>query len=184
MLERLHDSLRRAPIVSRGEYSYFIHPISDGVPFLEAELLEEITDHIIRVANMDVDRILTIEAMGIPIATALSLRTGIPFSIVRKRSYALEGEITIPQRTGYSKGELYVNALKKGDKVLLVDDVISTGGTLLSLLHALKTAGIEVSDTVIVIERGDGAAKLREMGFNVKTLVCISVSKDGVHIEA
>lgn len=184
MLEKLHESLLNAPIVRRGDYNYFIHPISDGVPFLEPELLEEITSHIIKTADLDIDRILTIEAMGIPLATSLSLRTGIPFSIIRKRQYALDGEIVISQKTGYSKGELYVNAVKKGDRVLIVDDVISTGGTLISLLPALRDAGVEISDVIVVIERGDGASRLRDMGFKVKTLVRISVNEKGVCIEA
>ena len=184
MLEKLHESLLSAPIVRRGDYNYFIHPISDGVPFLEPELLEEITTHITEIADMDIDRILTIEAMGIPLATSLSMRTGIPFSIIRKRQYALDGEIVISQKTGYSKGELYVNAVKRGDKVLIVDDVISTGGTLLALMSALRDAGVEISDVIVVIERGEGASRLRDMGFKVKTLVRISVNKDRVSIEA
>jgi adenine phosphoribosyltransferase len=184
MLEKLHESLLSAPIVRRGDYNYFIHPISDGVPFLEPELLEEITTQIIQIADMDVDRILTIEAMGIPLATSLSMRTGIPFSIIRKRQYALDGEIVISQKTGYSRGELYVNAVKKGDKVLIVDDVISTGGTLLALMSALRDAGVKISDVVVVIERGEGASRLRDMGFKVKTLVRISVDNNGVSIEA
>jgi adenine phosphoribosyltransferase len=184
MLEKLHESLLSAPIVRRGDYNYFIHPISDGVPFLEPELLEEITTRITEIADMDIDRILTIEAMGIPLATSLSMRTGIPFSIIRKRQYALDGEIVISQKTGYSKGELYVNAVKKGDKVLIVDDVISTGGTLLALMSALRDAGVKISDVIVVIERGEGASRLRDMGFKVKTLVRISVNKDRVSIEA
>jgi adenine phosphoribosyltransferase len=184
MLEKLHESLLSAPIVRRGDYNYFIHPISDGVPFLEPELLEEITTHITEIADMDIDRILTIEAMGIPLATSLSMRTGIPFSIIRKRQYALDGEIVISQKTGYSKGEMYVNAVKRGDKVLIVDDVISTGGTLLALMSALRDAGVEISDVIVVIERGEGASRLRDMGFKVKTLVRISVNKDRVSIEA
>lgn len=183
MLEKLHESLLNAPIVRRGEYYYFIHPISDGVPFLEPELLEEITDHIMEIADMDVDRILAIEAMGIPLATSLSMKTGIPFSIIRKRPYELDGEIVLSQKTGYSKGELYINAVKKGDRVLIVDDVISTGGTLMALINALKGIGAEVCDTVVVIERGEGVSGMREMGFDVKTLVRISVDKNGVSIE-
>ncbi len=184
MLEKLHESLLSAPVVRRGDYNYFIHPISDGVPFLEPELLEEITTHITEIADMDIDRILTIEAMGIPLATSLSMRTGIPFSIIRKRQYALDGEIVISQKTGYSKGELYVNAVKKGDKVLIVDDVISTGGTLLALMSALRDAGVKISDVIVVIERGEGASRLRDLGFKIKTLVRISVNKDRVSIEA
>ncbi|WP_406656358.1 hypoxanthine/guanine phosphoribosyltransferase [Methanolobus sp. ZRKC2] len=183
MLEKLHESLLNAPIVRRGEYYYFIHPVSDGVPSLEPELLEEIAEHIMEIADLNVDRIISIEAMGIPVATVLSVKTGIPLTIIRKRQYELDGEVSLSQKTGYSKGELYINAVKKGDRVLIVDDVISTGGTLVPLIGALEDIGAEVCDTVVVIERGEGASEMREMGFDIKTLVRISVDNNGVSIE-
>ncbi|WP_440945819.1 hypoxanthine/guanine phosphoribosyltransferase [Methanosarcina sp. T3] len=183
MLERLKDSLVNSPVIKRGEYNYFIHPISDGVPSIDPRLVEEISDYIERIADMNVDTILTVEAMGIPVASALSLKTGIPLTIVRKRPYFLEGEVELSQSTGYSKGALYINGLKKGDRVIIVDDVISTGGTLLSLVKALKNMGVEVTDVISVIGRGDGYLKLRELGVEPKILVTIDVSEKGVEIQ-
>jgi len=182
MLEILKKSFKGIPIVKRGEYSYFIHPISDGVPSLEPELLQEIAEFIAERADMDVDRILTIEAMGIPLATTLSLMTDIPFGIIRKRKYELEGEVLLSQSTGYSKGELYINGIKEGDRVLIVDDVISTGGTLLALVRALKNIGAIITGIFVVIERGEGVANLRKEGIEVTTLVRIDVDEDGVRI--
>jgi len=183
MLEKLRESLLNAPIVHRGEYHYFIHPISDGVPSLDPELLNEVAEHILSIADTNVDKIIAIEAMGIPLATLLSLKTGIPFCIIRKRSYELEGEYVLSQKTGYSKGTLYINDIKEGDSVLIVDDVISTGGTLVALHRALKEIGATVSDSVVVIERGEGCTKLRSEGFDVKTLISIGVDKNGVFIK-
>jgi adenine phosphoribosyltransferase len=183
MLERLKESLTKAPIIRRGDYYYFIHPISDGVPTITSELIEEVSGYILEIADTNVDRILTIEAMGIPVATALSLKTGIPLSIVRKRKYELEGEVVLSQSTGYSKGELYINGIAEGERVLIVDDVISTGGTLRSLISALQDIGAIVCDVVVVIERGEGSLRLKEMGIDVTTLVKIDVNKDGVVIE-
>lgn len=183
MLELLKESLTNAPIIKRGDYYYFIHPISDGVPNITPELIEEVSCYILKIADMNVDRILTIEAMGIPVATALSLKSGIPLSIVRKRKYELEGEIMLCQSTGYSKGELYINGIVEGDRILIVDDVISTGGTLKSLIIALKDVGAIVCDVIVVIERGEGSLRLKEMGIDVTTLVRIDVNKNGVLIE-
>jgi adenine phosphoribosyltransferase len=184
MLEMLHKSLLNAPIVHRGDYHYFIHPISDGVPQLEPALLEEITSHIMGMVSQDFDKILAIEAMGIPLATALSIKTGVPFSIIRKRPYELEGEVKLSQETGYSKGELYVNNVMKGDRVLIVDDVVSTGGTLVALINALEGIGAVIVDTIVIIERGDGVSRLKDEGIDVKTLVRIDVTEKGVSIEA
>jgi Adenine/guanine phosphoribosyltransferases and related PRPP-binding proteins len=184
MLEKLQTSLINSPIIKRGEYNYFIHPISDGVPSIDPHMVEEIAEYILQITDIKkVDTILTIEAMGIPVANALSLKTGIPLTIVRKRPYFLEGEVELSQSTGYSKGALYINGLKKGDRVIIVDDVISTGGTLIALVKALKTIGVEILDVISVIGRGIGYLQLKELGIEPKILVTIDVSEKGVEIK-
>jgi adenine phosphoribosyltransferase len=184
MLERLKTSLINSPVIKRGEYNYFIHPISDGVPSIDPHLVEEIADYIIKITDIrEVDTILTIEAMGIPVAIALSLKTGIPLTIVRKRPYFLEGEVELSQSTGYSKGVLYINGLKRMDRVIIVDDVISTGGTLLALVKALIKMGVQIEDIISVIGRGDGYLKLKELGVEPKILVTIDVGEHGVEIK-
>ncbi len=178
----LEESLKAAPIVKRGEYNYFIHPITDGVPYLEPRLLNDVTDRIIDLLEPDFDKILTIEAMGIHIGTALALRTGKPLSIIRKRKYDLPGEVKVDQSTGYSKGELFINGLSKSDRLVIIDDVISTGGTLKAVWTAVKSVGADIVDTVVVIERGEGAQLLQSAGLSLKTLVKIDVDADGVKI--
>ena len=86
------------------------------------------------------------------------------------------------QTTGYGKGKLYINYVKKGDRVLIVDAVVSTGGTLVAVLGGLKKAGAIVKDVVCVVERGNGRKVVKDAtGFDVKTLVKIDV-KDKVKI--
>jgi adenine phosphoribosyltransferase len=182
MLKILKESLKNAPIVKRGEYNYFIHPISDGVPLVRPELLREVIACVVRNADLDVDKIVTIEAMGLPLGSALSQITDIPFIIVRKRKYGLPGEIAVHQTTGYSKGELYLNGINKGDRVLIIDDVISTGGTAKAVIKALELAGAEIKDFIVIIERGEGKKIIEDMGYNVQTLVKIDVDANGVKI--
>ncbi|MCK4269045.1 MAG: adenine phosphoribosyltransferase, partial [Methanogenium sp.] len=112
MFDKLIKSFETCPIVKRGEYNYFIHPISDGVPLIESALLREVAALMLKVLNLDgVNKIVVTEAMGIHIGVALSLITDIPLTIVRKRCYDLPGEIALHQTTGYSKGELYMNGI-------------------------------------------------------------------------
>jgi adenine phosphoribosyltransferase len=121
------------------------------------------------------------EAMGIHVAAVLSQKTGLPVNIVRKRQYFLPGEVVLDQSTGYSKGQMFINAVNKGDKLLVVDVVISTGGTLIAVLNALKKIGAKVVDVICVIERGDGVTKVRKAtGITVKTLVKIDVKNGKV----
>jgi len=175
--ELLRRSALQCPVVKKGAYDYFVHPLTDGVPRIEPALLKEVVDDILLVADTRrVDLILTAEAMGIPLATALSERTGIPFAIIRKRSYGLEGEVSVSQVTGYSKGELFINGVYRGDHVLFVDDVISTGGTLRAALQALRRIGAEVVDIVVVFEKGQGRKELEaELDVKIKTLLRIEV---------
>lgn len=177
--ERLRQSLLEAPIVRKekdGEvYEYFVHPITDGVPPLEPAVLREIVVGVVRRADVEnIDKIVAPEAMGIHIATAVSLAVDVPVTVVRKRSYGFDDEVSVSQVTGYSEGEMYLNSVEKGDRVLLIDDVLSTGGTLTAVHEALESVGAEVVDTVVVIEKGEKP----EMGFEVKSLVKADV-EDG-----
>ncbi len=184
MFEKLKISLVKAPIIKKGEYNYFVHPITDGIPLVEPSILEEAADGISKFGNMEVDKIVCVEAMGIHIATALSIKTRLPFVVVRKRVYGLEGEVPIHQMTGYSQGELYINGLNKGDKIILVDDVVSTGGTMIAVLQALVGMGVKVVDVMAVIEKGNGKDIVkRETGFTVKSLVKVNVVDGRVVIE-
>ena len=178
MLELLKKTLLEAPVVKKGDYYYVVHPITDGVPYIEKDLLDEVTDAMKKEIDKlgDVDRIVTIEAMGIPLASVLSMKTGLPFTIIRKRQYGLPGEVSVEQVTGYSKSKLYINGLKKGDKVVIVDDVLSTGGTLKAVLFALKEMDIWIKGVFIVVDKGNAAQKIRkEFGIAITALVNINV---------
>jgi len=184
MFEKLKISLIEAPVIKKGQYNYFVHPITDGVPLVDPEVLEEAAEGIMNFGDLEVDKIVCVEAMGIHIATALSIKTGIPFVVVRKRQYGLPGEVAVHQITGYSHGELYINGLEKGDRIILVDDVVSTGGTMIAVLKALENMGVKIVDVVAAIEKGDGKYVVeRETGFKVKSLVKVNVVDGKVFIE-
>jgi adenine phosphoribosyltransferase len=175
-LELLRESLLSAPVMERGQYRYFIHPLTDSIPPLQPELVKEVCSAIKRNADLDVDYMVTMEAMGIHICAVLSQMTGIPMNIIRKRQYGLPGELVIDQNTGYSKSAMYLNSVKRGDVVTIVDAVISTGGTLTATIGALQRGGAIIKDIVCVIERGDGVGAVYEAtGFKVKTLAKIEV---------
>lgn len=162
-IEVLKASLANAPIIWKGDYPYFIHPITDGVPRLNPNVLEAITDLAVGLIDWEsVDLILGIEAMGLPLVAPVSLKTKIPMVVARKRQYELEGEITIDQTTGYSKGSMYLNDLKKGEKIAIIDDVLSTGGTIKSVIDGIVNSGSIVTNVLIVVEKGPGLEMLKK----------------------
>jgi adenine phosphoribosyltransferase len=176
MLDLLKKSLKNSPIVKKGDYDYFVHPITDGIPKMEPELLDEVISSIIDIGNMDCEKIVAAEAMAIPLSVALSMRIEKPYVVIRKRRYGLPGEVSVEQVTGYSKSSMFVNGVYKGDKVLIVDDVLSTGGTLRAIVKALRTIGAEIVDTIIVFNKLENKKELEdELNLKIKTLLDVEV---------
>ena len=184
-LETLQDSLRGAPIIWKGDYPYFIHPISDGIPRMEAEVLRATRDLIVDMVDWsEIDIVVSVEAMGLPLLAAVGEATGKPTVVIRKRPYGMEGEVRVDVSTGYSSSTAYINDIKPGERVLVVDDVISTGGTLEPLLEALEEIGAILKGVVIAIEKGKGRERLAEERPNwpIQTLARIDIVEGRVEI--
>ena len=180
----LCESLRDSPVVMRGDYPYFIHPLTDGIPQIEPTLLKDAVNEIIKRIDTDsFNKILTIEAMGLPIGVGLSLALNKPLTVVRKKSYGLEGEIEVYQKTGYSTGKLYINSVKPEDELLVVDDVLSTGGTIIAVVKGIKKIGAKISDIVVVMNKNRNLEKIeRKIGMKIKSIVNIEIVEGKVKI--
>jgi len=177
-LSILQDSLRGAPIIWKGEYPYFIHPISDGIPRMEAEVLRATRDLIVGMVDWSqIDLVVSVEAMGLPLLAAVGEATGKPTVVIRKRSYGMEGEVEVDVSTGYSSSTAYINDISRGERILVVDDVISTGGTLEPLLEALEGMGAVLHDVIVAIEKGDGRDRLSKErpDWPIRTLARIDI---------
>ncbi len=182
MLDLLRDAIVNCEVVpirdkdGRVLYYYAVFP-TNGIPCLDSELLREIGCEMVRRLDLEnVDRIVVPEAMGIHLGTVLSLMTDIPLNIVRKRRFGLEGEREIVQKTDHKEGEtkLYINGLTPGMRVVVVDDVISSGGTMRAILNELRDRGVEVVDVCAVIKRADP-----DIGRDYTYLVEVEVTDGG-----
>jgi len=181
----IKESLKKALIIkmeSYGEaYDYVVNPLSSGTSEISAKALLGCAIEISKIANLDgVTKILTPEAMGIHIGAVLTLITGIPLLIIRKRKHGLPDEIEVIKRTGYAESKMYINGVSKKDKVVLVDSIIATGGTYSALIKALINHGVFVQDAIAVIERTElkGVERVKhETGINVKTLIKTKLEK-------
>ena len=179
-MEQLRASLQAAPVIWKGNYPYFIHPVTDGVPRMNPEVLTAITELVVgRVDWSGVDILLGIEAMGLPLTAPLSMATGIPLVIARKRSYGLDGEVEIDQSTGYSKGAMYLNDLQQGERVAILDDVLSTGGTLEAVIEGVRRAGAEVTEIIAVVEKGGGLRRLQGLYPDIRIQSLVRLEMDG-----
>ena len=183
-LERLRASLAECPVVKFGDYDYFVHPITDGIPLGDPKILGEAADGLARLGDWSrCDKIVTAESMGFPLAAVLSMKTGKPYVFIRKRRYGLPGEVSLSQLTGYSKTDMFINFIRPGDRLIFVDDVISTGGTLYAIVKALRSLRAEVVDVLIVFEKTKEKARMeKDLGLKIKTLLRVEV-RDGKLVE-
>ena len=156
-------SLEEAQVMDRKGYPYLVHPLIDGLPRVAPELLQAWVDwaaaqDLVRKANL----LVAPEAMGLPLAAPLSLATGLPYVVVRKRKYDLPGEQVAYCETGYGENCLHLNGVGPDDQVLLVDDVLSTGGTMGALLATLEGMSVPVVGALVFLDKGRVRAVLEE----------------------
>ena len=181
----LQDSLRGSPIIWKGEYPYFIPPISDGIPRMDADVLRATRDLIVEMVDWsNIDLIVSVEAMGLPLLATVGDATGKPTVVIRKRQYGMEGEVRVDVATGYSQSTTYINDIAPGERILIVDDVISTGGTLEPILDTLEEMGVILQDIVIAIEKGEGRERLAKERpeWPIRTLARIDIINGRVEI--
>jgi adenine phosphoribosyltransferase len=121
------------------------------------------------------DLIAGIEARGFIFGAALAQYLGCGMVLLRKRN-KLPGRVTginYALEYGQDRIEMHADALVPGARVLLVDDLIATGGTALAGVELLRAAGAIVPRASFVIDLPDlgGAARLRAAGIEVAALV-------------
>ena len=124
-------------------------------------ILKLIAKEFARHLPKNVDFIAGMELGAVPLAVALSLETGIPYSMIRKseRKHGTGSRIE-----GVSVG-----------KAVLVDDVATTGGANIESVKALVDEGVDVSMVMVVVDREEGAQeKIAPFGINYKALIRIS----------
>ena len=125
-------------------------------------------------AGTKIDHVAGIEARGFILGGAVAHQLSIGFIPVRKKG-KLPGE-TISQEYELEYGtdhvEIHIDAVKQGDKVLLVDDLIATGGTAEAAIKLIEKAGAHVIGCSFVIDLPDlgGRKRLEAMGKPVAAL--------------
>lgn len=127
------------------------------------------------VTELRPDLIAGIEARGFVFGAALAHRLGCGLLLVRKRN-KLPGAvlgINYALEYGHDRIEMHADACTPGARVLVVDDLVATGGTALATVALLRQAGADVVGAAFVIDLVDlpGASRLRADGVRVESLL-------------
>jgi len=123
----------------------------------------------------NIHKVVTAESLGLPIAQLVASLKGKPLAIVRKRNFRDGSNLfaKVGYASGFEHGTYWIYGLSKGDRVLIVDDAVSTGGTLVPLVSELREQGVTIEDVFCVIEKPEyqGVRIVKKAtGLKVKTL--------------
>jgi orotate phosphoribosyltransferase len=130
-------------------------------------ILNAITEQLLDILPTDFDYFAALEMGGLPIGTALSLKTNKPVLFIRKRAKE------------YGTRKFAEGPDISGKKLLIVEDVVTTGGQILLSVNKLREAGALISDTICVIDRENGGVEaLKHVNLNLHALFTMSELKN------
>ena len=133
----------------------FPHQFRKMVKYLQNQIIE-------KTGLENFDSLVSVPTGGLIIASALAIETVKPLIYVRNK----------PKDYGTSKS--VEGFFEKGMKVLMIDDVATTGGSVINGIKSLKQEGLEISDTYVIINRMEGATEaLRDQGVKMHQLTDI-----------
>jgi adenine phosphoribosyltransferase len=125
--------------------------------------------------DQKVDRVAGIEARGFIIGGAIAHQLSAGFVPVRKKGKLPHSTVRIAYSLEYGidEVEVHVDAIAPGERIVLVDDLIATGGTAEAAIKLLRSLGAEILAACFIIDLPElgGARKLSDMGVAVRTLV-------------
>jgi adenine phosphoribosyltransferase len=126
-------------------------------------------------AGMKIDKVAGIEARGFILGGAVAHQVSAGFIPIRKKGKLPHKRVSIAYSLEYGLDEMEVHedAVSKGERVVLVDDLIATGGTAEGAVKLLRQLGADVLAACFVIDLPElgGADKLRKMDVPVRTLI-------------
>jgi len=132
----------------------------------DPDLLKHIAISLVPLVPKGVDALAGLEMGGIPIATMLSQLTGLPVLFVRKKA------------KDYGTCKIAEGGQVRGRKLLIVEDVVTSGGAILDAAKALREEGAELAQVVCVIDRESGGpANLAKAQLELKPLFTMSELK-------
>jgi adenine phosphoribosyltransferase len=141
---------------------------------LEPEALRHIIDAWQeRYAGRGIDAIVAMDARGFVFGGALAYTMGIPLVLARKKGKLPADTIseTFELEYGTDTVEIHADALKPGQRVLLIDDLLATGGTMAAVVRLVERLGATVEEIAFVVELPPLKGRDLLAGYNIHSLV-------------
>lgn len=134
---------------------------------------EAINAMIEKVKDLDIDMVVGAESRGFIIGAPLAYALGVGFVPVRKKGRLPSDTIEVDYSLEYGSNtlEMHVDAIHKGQKVLIIDDLLATGGTALASCELVEKLGGEVAALLFFVELKDLEGRKKIKDYRVETIV-------------
>jgi len=125
-----------------------------------------------RYKDMEIDKVAAIDARGFIFGSVLAFQLDVGLIPIRKKGKLPYETISVAYTLEYGENiiEMHEDAIEKGDKVLIVDDLIATGGTITAATQLVEQLGGEIVECAFVVELPDLKGRERIKGYNVFAL--------------
>ena len=133
-------------------------------------------DQIVDISNkLKFDKIAAIESRGFVFASAVSYKLKKPFIMMRKKNKLPAEKISVDFQLEYGQAtlEIHKDSINDGEKILIIDDLIATGGTAEAAAKLIEMSESKISAFIFVINLFDlgGSDNLQKKGYNVECLI-------------
>lgn len=183
MKDYIKQTFDGQPVTMIAGKKYCTNSITDHSPITQPELLKQIiTEMSAKVDYKEADCLVGEEDRGGYICALMSIPWNKPFTLTKWYPGELHGDVMVTFKNSYTSGCLYINGLKKlkGKKVIIIDDLIDTGGTIVAMVELLRKNEVEVIDIVAVANKADynGLERIyKETGIMPKVLVTFTCNE-------
>lgn len=167
--KKLIDLLKAEEVVKFGKFKLSSGKESDyyvnmKMAITNPEILKQIAKIVSnQIKDNTINKIAGPALGAVPIATAISLESSIPMLMIRKA------------KKGYGTAKLIEGELLEGDSVVVVEDVTTTGGSLIKAINAIKDNGGIVKKAIVIVDRAEGAVEnLKKEGIILEPLISIN----------
>ncbi|OGF32643.1 hypothetical protein A2478_01160 [Candidatus Falkowbacteria bacterium RIFOXYC2_FULL_36_12] len=180
-MKEIIKAFDRQPVINIKGRKYIINKLIDHEPETNYKLLEDVVEELSVATDFDkANKIVGEEDRGGYIAALMAYKLKKCLALVKWNPPGLRGALCIDFRNSYTHGKMYLHGIKKGDKVILVEDIIDTGGTLIAMIKLLRNANIRILSIIAVAEKiGYGGLERIEKETGLKAKCLIRVACDG-----
>ena len=177
-MKELEERIQKEGIILPGDVLKVGSFINQKV---DTKLLKNMAKEVKRLFPEAITKVLTIEASGLPFATAIGMEYEVPVVFAKKsKTSNVSGELItaeVESYTHHEKNTIYITKgyIAKGDKVLIADDFLAKGNALAGLIEIVNKCEGSIVGAAIEIEKcyQDGGNRFRAQGYRIESLAMI-----------